>query len=62
MAESSTDEMLLPRISAGDSAAFAELVHRHTSRFYAVAFRVLMNKEDAEDVVQDAFLKLWRGK
>lgn len=37
-------------------------MRRHTTRFYAVAFRVVMNKEDAEDVVQDAFCKLWNGK
>lgn len=60
--DSLTDEELMLRISEGDSRAFATLVHRHTSRFYAVAYRVLMHKHDAEDVVQDAFCKLWNGK
>jgi len=35
------------------------LVRRHTAKFYAVAFRILRNKEEAEDVVQDCFLKFW---
>lgn len=60
--ESLKDEELMERIRDGDSAAFAAIVRRHTTRFYAVAFRVLLNREDAEDVVQDAFCKLWNGK
>lgn len=60
--ESLKDEELMLRITEGDSAAFAAIVRRHTSRFYAVAYRVLMHKEDAEDVVQEAFCKLWNGK
>jgi len=46
-------------VQGGSHAAFAELVQRHTERFYRLAFRYLQNKEAAEDVVQDAFLKLW---
>jgi RNA polymerase sigma-70 factor, ECF subfamily len=34
-------------------------VQRHTERFYRLAYRYLQNKEAAEDVVQDAFVKLW---
>lgn len=60
--EAMKDEELMEHIRDGNSAAFATIVRRHTTRFYAVAFRVLMNKEDAEDVVQDAFCKLWNGK
>lgn len=60
--DSLNDEELMVLISEGEPAAFAAIVRRHTSRFYAVAFRVLMNREDAEDVVQEAFCKLWNGK
>jgi len=53
------DHELLALVQEGSHPAFAELVKRHTERFYRLAFRYLQNKEAAEDVVQDAFLKLW---
>jgi RNA polymerase sigma-70 factor (ECF subfamily) len=53
------DHELLALVQEGSHPAFAELVKRHTGRFYRLAFRYLQNKEAAEDVVQDAFLKLW---
>lgn len=54
-----SDEMLLELISDRDVDAFSVLVHRHTDRFYKIAFRTLSNKQDAEDIVQDGFIKLW---
>lgn len=42
-------------------SAYTELVNRHTSRFYALAYRTLFDKVTAEDIVQDAFLTLWRA-
>ncbi len=56
-----TDEELLALIGQQHHLAFATLVRRHTQRFYAVAYRHLLTKTDAEDVVQDAFLKLWQN-
>ncbi|HVO92391.1 MAG TPA: sigma-70 family RNA polymerase sigma factor [Terriglobales bacterium] len=53
------DNELLALLQEGSHAAFAELVRRHTERYYRLAFRYLQNRESAEDVVQDAFLKLW---
>ena len=53
------DHELLALVQDGSHQAFAEVVKRHTERFYRLAFRYLQNKEAAEDVVQDAFLKLW---
>jgi len=53
------DETLLEWIQKGRHDAFSVLVRRHTTRFYRIAYRMLFNKENAEDVVQDAFLKLW---
>jgi RNA polymerase sigma-70 factor (ECF subfamily) len=53
------DSWLLTRIQDGDHAAFAALVRRHTNRFYRVAYRFMRNQADSEDVVQDAFVKLW---
>ena len=53
------DSELLALVQDGSHPAFAALVERHTDRFYRLAFRYLQNRQAAEDVVQDAFLKLW---
>jgi len=55
------DHELLALIQDGSGQAFAALAERHTERFYRLAFRYLQNKAAAEDVVQDAFLKLWEN-
>jgi RNA polymerase sigma-70 factor, ECF subfamily len=58
------DSPLLRRIADGDETAFRTLVSRHIDRAFALALRILGNRADAEDVVQDAFLKVWlhRGR
>ncbi len=42
-----------------DHNAFSVLVNRHSERFYSLSYRTLFNKSDAEDIVQESFLKLW---
>jgi RNA polymerase sigma-70 factor (ECF subfamily) len=54
-----TDAVLLEKIAEGDHVAFAVLVRRHTTRFYRIAYRLVRTANDAEDIVQIAFLKLW---
>jgi RNA polymerase sigma-70 factor, ECF subfamily len=53
------DHALLELIQTGSHEAFAELARRHIERSYRIAYRFLQSKESAEDIVQDAFLKLW---
>jgi RNA polymerase sigma-70 factor (ECF subfamily) len=53
------DQELLALIQQGSKLAFAELVQRHTDRFYRLAYRYVQSRETAEDIVQDAFVKLW---
>jgi RNA polymerase sigma-70 factor (ECF subfamily) len=53
------DHDLLARIQDGNHHAFGVLVRRHTERFYRLAYRYVQRKDIAEDIVQDAFLKLW---
>jgi RNA polymerase sigma-70 factor (ECF subfamily) len=55
------DHELLALIQDGNGQAFATLVERHTERFYRLAYRYLQSKAAAEDVVQDAFVKLWEN-
>ena len=54
------DAVLMSQVCHGNHDAFAELVGRHTQRFFTLAFRTLQNRGDAEDVVQAAFIKLWQ--
>ncbi|MPY88544.1 MAG: sigma-70 family RNA polymerase sigma factor [Luteitalea sp.] len=55
-----TEAALLARARAGDSEAFGELVKRHSRGVFAVAFRLTGNEQDAEDVVQETFIKAYR--
>ncbi|HYE52123.1 MAG TPA: RNA polymerase sigma factor [Azospirillaceae bacterium] len=54
-----SDEALVARVAAGDRAAYAELVSRHLDRTVTVARRLLGSRAEAEDVAQEAFLRLW---
>lgn len=54
-----SDESLMVRVQRGDHQAFAILVRRNTQKFFACAYRVCGDVYEAEDIVQDAFLKLW---
>ena len=56
-ADDAVDAALVERVRAGDVAAYDELVRRHMHRAHAVAFRLLGHREDAEDLVQDAFIQ-----
>jgi len=55
-----SDAQLAELIISGNHAAFAEMVTRHTDKFFALAFRTLQDQGDAEDVVQGAFIKFWQ--
>ena len=56
--EADPDRALLERARAGDFAGFEELVGRFQHRVYGLAFRILGESHDAEDVVQQTFLSL----
>ena len=55
-----TDEMLVAKVADGDRRAYGRLVDRHLDRTVTIARRILNNQADAEDVAQEAFLRLWR--
>jgi RNA polymerase sigma-70 factor (ECF subfamily) len=55
--EAMQDALQLERVLHGDAEAYGVLVSRHMRRAFAVAYRILEHREDAEDVVQDAFIR-----
>ena len=55
------DEKLVQRLRAGDEAAFEQLYDRHSARAYGLALRITNDRSLAQDVVQEAFLNLWRS-
>lgn len=54
------DLPLVIAIGQGDASAAATLVDRYACRLQAFAWRMLGDREEAEDVVQDSFLRLWK--
>src|SRR5215212_1734452 len=55
------DKDLISQVGRGDRQAFATLYDRHSRAAYSLAYRMMGERQAAEDLVQDAFLKLWRA-
>lgn len=60
-AEATVDHGLLRRAQAGEEEAFAELVKRHQRRAYRVARNMVPTDEDAQDLAQEAFLRVFKS-
>ncbi|MDA5194702.1 RNA polymerase sigma factor [Govanella unica] len=58
-AEIESDEALIAAVAIGDRQAFASLVDRHSDRAFGFAVRIVRVAAEAEDAVQEAFLKVW---
>jgi RNA polymerase sigma-70 factor (ECF subfamily) len=56
-----TDTVIIKRFIEGSEAAFDELVKKHSGKAYQVAYGLLGNNHDAEEVVQDAFIKVFKN-
>jgi RNA polymerase sigma-70 factor (ECF subfamily) len=54
-----TDEALVTAAKLGDRPAFAELWERHSNRAFTMAYRITRNRADAEDVIQEAWMKAY---
>ena len=61
MTQAETDEQLVRKSQQDDERAFGELVSRYESKVYSLALKMVRNPEDAEDVLQDTFLRAYRG-
>jgi len=54
------DDELVKKLCAGDDAAFNELVSRYTEKVYNLAMRISRNQEDAEEILQDVFVTVYK--
>jgi RNA polymerase sigma-70 factor (ECF subfamily) len=55
-----SDSKLLTLIAAGDQPAFEQLVLRHQGKVLNLIYRFTWNRQDAEDLAQEVFLKVWK--
>ena len=55
------DNTVIHRAQTGDEGAFADLMREYYPFVYAIVFRIVKNSHDAEEVVQDTFLNVYRG-
>jgi RNA polymerase sigma-70 factor (ECF subfamily) len=55
------DEDLISLVEADDAEAFTVLYDRHSQAAYSLAYRMMGERQAAEDLVQEAFLKVWRS-
>jgi len=56
-----TDQALITAVLDGNSAAYAELVNRHKRFVFTMALKFSKNREDAEEIAQDCFVKAYRS-
>ncbi len=56
-----TDSEIIQRVIEGDQRAYAELVDRHKDKAMTLAVRMLKNRSEAEEALQDAFVRAYRA-
>jgi len=59
--DAQSDDALIAQFAAGDQSAARELASRHTGRVLALATRMLKDSAEAEDVAQEAMMRVWRN-
>jgi RNA polymerase sigma-70 factor (ECF subfamily) len=57
----STDEDLIKKSQQGDQKAFEQLIIKYEKKVYTIAYRMMGNHEDASDLAQEAFIKVFRS-
>lgn len=60
--EFDTDDKLIDRLRKGDVDAFDGIYHRYAGKLFAFSLKYLKSKEEAEELVQSVFLKLWENQ
>ena len=60
MSDRENIENLILQVSLGDRSAFSMLYHATSAKLFGVCLRVLNNRAEAEDTLQDVFVKIWQ--
>ena len=61
MVNHQTDELIITKVLKGDSAAYGALVTKYSNMVFTLAYNITLNREDAEEVAQDTFLKAFNA-
>lgn len=61
MTQTDDIEQLISRVALGDRAAFSEIYSRTSAKLFGVVLRVLRDRGEAEEALQDTYVKLWRN-
>lgn len=56
-----SESALVERLQAGERSAYAELYDRYARNLYAVIFEIVQSETEAENLLQDTFVKIWRN-
>lgn len=56
-----SDDDIVARLRKGERRLYATLVDRYRDKGFSLALRILRNREDAEEALQDAFVRAWNG-
>lgn len=59
-AASSIDPKLLARVAKGDQQAFGQLYDQSSTLLFTLAYRILSNRDEAAELLQDVYLEVWR--
>ncbi|WP_045116994.1 sigma-70 family RNA polymerase sigma factor [Plesiocystis pacifica] len=60
-ARDARDRRLVRRLKQGDERAFQELVHTYQDRIFGLVYRMIGNRQEAEDIAQEVFISVYRG-
>jgi RNA polymerase sigma-70 factor, ECF subfamily len=53
-------EEIIEKVKKGDQDAFRKLVEEYRQQAFSMAFRIICDEEEARDIVQDSFIKIWQ--
>ena len=56
-----TESEIISRCQCGDKAAFRWVVEHYQRMLFSLALKMLANEEEAKDVVQETFIRVWKG-
>jgi RNA polymerase sigma-70 factor (ECF subfamily) len=60
--EKDNDKLLVVQLVNNEVEAFDKLFHKYSEKLYRFAFSLLKNSEDSKEIVQEAFLRIWRKR